>query len=307
MRVLFYGTPGFAVPSLTALVGEGFDVVGVVTRPDRPVGRHRSTSRPSAVKEAALAEDLPVLQPESPSSDGFIQEVRSLEPDIACVVAYGHILDAELLKVPRLGSVNVHASLLPALRGAAPIERAILEGRTETGITIMQMDAGMDTGPILHQVSTPIAADETAGELRSRLAEMGALALVEALTLLDETGITPRPQDEAAASYAPKLRPEEERLDFTRAAVEVSRRIRAFDPSPGAWCEHRGRPLKLFGARLAAGSGRPGEVLSAGETLVIACADGAVSVCEVQPAGRRRMSARAFGNGRGIAAGDVLR
>ena len=306
MRVLFYGTPDFAVPSLRALIGEGFEVVGVVTRPDRPTGRHRSASSPSAVKTAALAEDLPVLQPETPSSEEFQEAVRRLGPDCGAVIAYGHILPERLLEVPRLGHVNVHASLLPHLRGAAPIERAILEGWTETGITIIRMDKGMDTGPVLHRVATPILPDETGGELRVRLSELGALALVEALTLLDEGGVTPQPQDHEHASFAPKLKPEEERIHWTRSAPDLARQIRAFDPRPGAWCECRGAPLKLFGARPADHSGRPGEVLAAGETLAIACGDGAVEVSDVQPAGKSRMTARAFANGRRVGVGEVL-
>lgn len=307
MRVLFYGTPDFAVPSLRALIGEGFDVVGVVTRPDKPTGRHRSTPSPSPVKVAALAEDLPVFQPETPASDAFLETVGGLAPDCGAVIAYGHLLPERLLGVPRLGHVNVHASLLPHLRGAAPIERAILEGWTETGVTIIRMDAGMDTGPILHQVTTPILPDETGGELRVRLSELGALALVEALTLLDEGGGTATPQDHAHASFAPKLKPEEERLHWARGATDVARQIRAFDPKPGAWCEARGAPLKLFGARVSpAASGRPGEVLAAGEALVIACGEGAVEIADVQPAGKARMTAQAFVNGRRIAAGDVL-
>jgi methionyl-tRNA formyltransferase len=202
--------------------------------------------------------------------------------------------------------VNVHASLLPHLRGAAPIERAILEGWTETGITIIRLDEGMDSGPVLHQVGAPILADETGGELRARLAELGALALVEALTLLEGGGIAERPQDHAHASYAPKLKPEEERIHWARAASDLARQVRAFDPRPGAWCECRGVPLKLFGARPAPGSGRPGVVLAAGETLVVACGDGAIEVSDVQPAGKARMTVRAFVNGRRVAAGDVL-
>ena len=306
MRVLFFGTPDFAVPSLMALLGEGFEVAGVVTRPDRPTGRHRSTAAPSPVKRAALAEELPVLQPEQPSSDAFVTEARRLAPDISVVVAYGHILRAPLLAVPPRGSVNVHASLLPAQRGAAPIERAILEGRTETGVTIMQMEAGLDTGPILHQVATPIPADETGGELTERLAEMGALALVEALTLMEETGLTPRPQDHAQATYAPKLTREEERIVWTQPAEVAARQIRAFDPRPGAWTECRGRATKLFGARTAPGGGAPGEVLAAGDTLLIGCGAGAVEVSEAQPAGRSRMTVRALVSGRGVAAGDRL-
>ena len=306
MRVLFFGTPDFAVPSLRALVGEGFEVVGVVTRPDKPTGRHRSRASASAVKGAALAEDLPVLQPERPSSPEFVAQARALAPDISIVAAYGHILSQALLDVPPRGSLNVHASLLPALRGAAPIQRAILEGLTETGITIMAMDAGMDTGPILHQVATPIAPDETGGELAVQLAELGAEALVEALTLMEETGLQPRPQDHARATLAPKLRREEERLEWSCPAEVAARKIRAFDPRPGAWTWCRSKELKLFGARVAPETGTPGRVLAAGDALLVACATGAVEVSEVQPAGRARMAARAFLNGRGIAVGDVL-
>lgn len=306
MRVLFYGTPEFAVPSLRALLGEGFDVVGVVTRPDRPTGRHRSHPTPSPVKVAALAEDLSVLEPASPASDDFLAHVRALAPDCAAVIAYGHILPEPLLGIPRLGHVNVHASLLPHLRGAAPIERAILEGWTETGITIIRLDAGMDSGPILHQVTTPILPDETGGELRARLAELGALALVEALTLLDEGGLPERAQDHGHASYAPKLKPEEERIHWRRGAADLARQVRAFDPRPGAWCECRGAALKLFGARAAGSAGHPGEVLAAGETLVVACGEGAIEVSDVQPAGKARMTVRAFVNGRRVAVGDVL-
>jgi len=306
MRVLFFGTPDFAVPSLAALVGEGFEVVAAVTRPDRPVGRHRSRLEAPPVKHAALAEEIPVLQPERPTDPGFLEQARGLAPDVSVVVAYGHILKPALLDLPRLGSVNVHASLLPALRGAAPIERAILEGRTETGVTIMQMDAGMDSGAILHQVATPVAPDETGGDLRARLAEMGALTLVEALTLLEAGSASPQAQDEAAATYAPKLTRDEERLDWREAAEALARKVRAFDPAPGAWAECRGKPLKLFGARMADGTGAPGTVIEVGESLRIACASGALEVTDVQPSGKARMAARDFVNGRGVAAGDVL-
>ncbi len=306
MRVVYFGTPDFAVPSLRALVEEGFDVVSVVTRPDKPTGRHRSRATPSAVKTAALENDLPVLQPERPSEPDFLAQLKELAPDLSIVAAYGHILPQALLDVPARGSVNVHASLLPALRGAAPIQRAILAGLTETGITIMQMDAGMDTGPILHQVATPIAADETGGELTERLAELGAEALIEALTMMDEGQLEPRPQDHAQATLAPKLKREEERLDWACPAEAVARTIRAFDPRPGAWTMARGKELKLFGGRVAQGGGEAGLVLSAGEALVVAAGTGAVAVTEVQPAGRARMTVRAFVNGRGIAAGERL-
>jgi len=306
VRVVYFGTPDFAVPSLRALVGEGFDVVGVVTRPDKPTGRHRSHSTPSAVKVAALADDLPVLQPERPSEPDFLAQIAQLAPDLSIVAAYGHILPQQLLDVPKRGSVNVHASLLPALRGAAPIQRAILAGLAETGITIMQMDAGMDSGPILHQVSTPIAEDETGGELSERLAELGAEALIEALTLIDEAGLEPRAQDPARATFAPKIKREEERLDWSCPAEAVARKIRAFDPKPGAWTTGRGKELKLFGARAVEGAGAAGAVLRADDELVIACGAGAVSAEEVQPSGRARMPVRAFVNGRGVAVGDRL-
>lgn len=313
MRVIFYGTPGFAVPTLTALVGEGFDVAAVVTRPDKATGRHRSRLEPPPVKRAAQAEDLMILQPENPKTAEFQQIVEALAPDVAVVVGYGHILPPALLQTPRHGSVNVHASLLPKLRGAAPIERAIMEGHRETGVSIMRMDEGMDTGPVLHQVSTPIGAEETGGDLRSRLAELGALALIEALTLLEETGLEAKPQNNALASYAPKLTRADEKVDFRQSAAEVSRRIRALDPAPGAYATLRGSPLKLFGTRSQergaaaawAGTG-PGAVVAIGDVLTIACADGAIDVCDVQPAGKSRMTARAFANGRGIAVGDVL-
>jgi methionyl-tRNA formyltransferase len=306
VRVVYFGTPDFAVPPLRALVGEGFDVVGVVTRPDKPTGRHRSHATPSAVKVAALADDLPVLQPERPSEPDFLAQIEALAPDLSIVAAYGHILPQQLLDVPKRGSVNVHASLLPALRGAAPIQRAILAGLTETGITIMQMDAGMDSGPILHQVATPIAEDETGGELSERLAELGAEALIEALTLMDEAGLEPRPQDQAKVTFASKIKREEERLDWSCPAEAVARKIRAFDPKPGAWTTGRGKELKLFGARAVDGEGEAGAVLRADDAMVIACGSGAVSVTEVQPTGRARMQVGAFVNGRGVAAGDRL-
>jgi methionyl-tRNA formyltransferase len=323
MRVLFYGTPDFAVPSLNALVGEAFDVVGVVTRPDSATGRHRSTSTPSPVKVAAMDEEIPVLQPEKPSDPAFYAQVRELAPDVGVVVAYGHILKGDLLAIPRLGSYNVHASLLPRLRGAAPIERAILEGLAETGVSIMQMDEGLDTGPVLHTASTPIAPDETGGELRMRLAEIGALALIEALTLLDEGGAALKPQNDADATYAHKLTRHEERIDWSETCGEIAARIRAFDPRPGAWTEIRGKAVKLFGARSGSNDRRtperpgrreednaahapPGTVVSVGEKLVIACGQGAVGVTDVQPAGKSRMTAAAFVNGRGVAAGDVV-
>src|SRR5690349_3567551 len=197
MRVLFWGTPEFAAPPLRALLGEGFEVVGVVTQPDRPRGRSRSSLVPSPIKQIALEESVPVLQPEQPRGDDFVQSLRALDPDISVVVAYGEILTRDVIELPRLGTLNIHASLLPAWRGAAPIQAAIRAGQTETGVTIMRMVVRLDAGPILLQVPTPIVPDETYGELQLRLSELGALALIEALALLDIGEAVERPQDES--------------------------------------------------------------------------------------------------------------
>src|SRR5881394_1971620 len=215
MRVVFFGTPEFAVPSLRALVGEGFDVVGVVTQPDAPQGRSRSTLIPPPVKVAAETEDLTVLQPEKPTDGAFLLRLRDLKPDIGVVVAYGHILKPELLEIPRRGMVNVHPSLLPGLRGAAPVEWAIIRGHETTGVTIMQLDAGMDSGPILHQISHRLEPDLTGGELSAHLAEVGAQALVEALALWERDALRPIPQDHTRATYAPKLTRETARIRWT--------------------------------------------------------------------------------------------
>ena len=290
MRVAFFGTPEFAVPSLRALVGEGFDVVAVVTQPDAPQGRSRSRLVPPPVKVVAEAEGLPVLQPEKPVG-AFLDQLRALQPDIGVVVAYGHILKPELLTLPRLGMVNVHPSLLPELRGAAPVEWAIINGLERTGVTIMQLDAGMDSGPILHQIPHAIDSDVTAGELSEHLAEMGTLALIETLALLEQGQLRPVPQDHARATHAPKLTREIARIDWSKDAVTIARLIRGVDPRPGAWTELDGVEVKLFGARPVEGRGQAGEVLTADGRVLITAGRGAVAVEEVQPAGKARMSA----------------
>lgn len=301
MRVAFFGTPEFAVPSLRALVGEGFDVVAVVTQPDAAQGRSRSTLVPPPVKVAAEAEDLTVFQPRKPTDGAFLLRLRELKPDIGVVVAYGHILKAELLELPPRGMVNVHPSLLPGLRGAAPVEWAIIRGHETTGVTILQLDAGMDSGPILHQIPHRIDPDVTGGELSAHLAEMGAQALVETLTLLEQSDPPPqpRPQDEQRATYAPKLTREVARIDWTKDARTIGCLIRGLDPRPGAWTELNGAELKLFNPKVNAppfpGTGAPGEVLAADESLLVATgpfkdtAGGTVEIFEVQPAGKARM------------------
>ena len=309
MRVLFWGTPDFATPALEALLGEGFDVVGVVTQPDRPVGRSRSTAEPPPVKRCAVEEGIFTLQPERPRGDEFLAQIAALEPDISVVVAYGHILPPNVIELPRLGTINIHASLLPALRGAAPIQAAIRLGLPETGVTIMRMVKALDAGPIIHQVATPIVEDETYGELAVRLAEMGALACVEALALLDLGKATEAPQDHAAATYAPKIDRASTTIDWNATAIDVSRTIRAYDPRPGAHSTHRGQDVKFFGAKLAprASNQPPGTVTVIDEQgMVVACGEGAVQIVAAQPSGKRRMNPVEWARGRGIAVGDRL-
>ena len=298
MRVAFFGTPAFAVPALEALLKARFQIPLVVTQPDRPQGRSRSTLVAPPVKQVALAAGLDVLQPDRPVGDVFHRALEHARPDVGVVAAYGHILKPEILAVPRLGMINVHASILPRLRGAAPIQWAILNGESSTGITIMQMEAGLDSGPILHTVRTPIEADETAGELTARLAELGAQALIDALSLLSAGAARPREQDHSAATFAPKIGRELAHLDWTEDAPQVHRKIRAMDPEPGAWTTLDGEPFKLLGATLAEGEGPAGQVLSTGATVQIACGRGAVAVHQVQPAGKPRMTAAAWSAGR---------
>jgi methionyl-tRNA formyltransferase len=307
MRVLFWGTPAFALPALRALGGEGHDVVGVVTQPDRPAGRGRSLSL-SPVKETALAEGIPVLQPERARGDAFLAEIAALEPDVSVVVAFGQILPRAVLDLPEHGSLNIHASLLPELRGAAPIHWAIIRGHEMTGVSIMRMEAGLDTGPVLYRVREPIRADESTAELSLRLSEIGAEALVEALTLLEMDAVQAEPQDHDRASYAPKLDRDTARLRWPLPALEVARWIRGLDEVPGAWSTVRGEPVKLFAPRVELRDGVPGEVLEADPEagVLIAAGEAAVRVREVQPSGKRRMSAGDWVRGRGIAVGDRL-
>ena len=306
MRVLFWGTPEFATPPLRALLGEGFDVVGVVTQPDKAVGRSRSTLQPSAVKLLAQQEGLPVLQPEKPRGDEFMASVRALEPDVSVVVAYGHILPKAAIDLPRLGTLNIHASLLPALRGAAPIQAAIRAGLAETGVSIMQMVPALDAGPVILRATTPVLADETAGELTLRLSEVGAGALIEALAMIELGVARPEPQDDSLATYAPKLTRESARVDWSASAYEVASHIRAYDPKPGAWGRVNESEVKLFGARVAprSTSHALGDVIAIDESgMLVACAAGAVRCSAVQPSGKKRLTPAEWANGRGVAVG----
>lgn len=310
MRVLFWGTPDFAVPSLRALSEEGHQVVGVVTQPDRPAGRGRRLT-PSPVRQAAEEDDLPVLTPERPRGDDFVAELRELDPEISVVVAYGHILVREVLDLPTRGSINVHASLLPALRGAAPVHWAIIRGHERTGVTVMRMVEAMDAGPILLQQEEPIGETETMSELAMRLSEIGAQTLAEALALLAVDAIDEREQDHEQATYAPKVDRETARIDWSRPAGEVADLVRGMDAFPGAWSETDGRPVKFFrpvvrGPADAPGVPAPGQVVTADPDVgfVVAAGEGAVAFGEVQPSGKRRMDAADWLRGRAVAVGD---
>lgn len=307
MRVLFWGTPDFATAPLRALLGEGFDVVGVVTQPDKAVGRSRSQLQPPPVKVVAEEEGIPVLQPEKPRGAEFLEQLRALEPDISVVVAYGHILGRDVIDLPKRGTLNIHASLLPEYRGAAPIQAAIRDGLEWTGVSIMRMEQKLDAGPVIMQLGTTVSADETYGDLTLRLSELGAAALIEALTLVELGQAKETAQNDEQASYAAKIDRESTRVDWTHDAITVSRSIRAYDPRPGAYTSLGGAEVKLFGARLAEKSagGQPGEVLGANaDGLLVATAAGAVLIAQVQPSGKKRMTAEEWLRGRGIAVGQ---
>ena len=305
MRVVFWGTPEFAAPSLRALLGESFDVVGVVTQPDKPQGRSREII-PSPIKQIALDEELEIFQPKNARDLELYKALEKLEPDVSVVVAYGHILPQKIIDVPKRGTLNVHASLLPALRGAAPIQAAILEGLTETGVTVMRVVQQLDAGPIILQSATPITDDETYGELQERLSELGALAIVEALTLFSLGQVKERPQDDSRATFAPKITRNSARIDWRRTALEISQQIRAFDPKPGAFTKTPRGDVKLFDPKVMDGiKGKPGEVLKAKAELIVACGIDALRIDEVQPAGKSRMAADEWTRGRGAEVGDI--
>jgi methionyl-tRNA formyltransferase len=313
VRILFWGTPEFALPSLGALLGEGHDVVGVVTQPDRPSGRGRTASS-SPTKEFARSEGLAILQPERARDPAFMDVAGKLQPDLNVVVAYGQILSREVLELPARGSVNVHASLLPELRGAAPINWSIIRGYDRTGITTMRMVEALDAGPILAQVEEPILPEETATDLTVRLSELGAELLIETLALMEFDQIEETPQDDAAATYAPRLTREDAHVDWSGPAQDVANRIRGLDAVPGAWTLLHGTELKVYRPRVAEGvaaTGDPGAVLEVvpsnpQEGMLIACGTGAVWVREVKPAGRRRMTTADWLRGRGASPGDRL-
>jgi methionyl-tRNA formyltransferase len=304
MRLVFAGTPEFAVPALDALAGAGHTLAAVLTRPDRPAGRGLAPAA-SPVKRAAERRGVPVLQPTTLKDEAVQARLAALAPDALVVVAYGLILPQAVLDIPRLGALNAHASLLPRWRGAAPIQRALLAGDRETGVCIMQMAAGLDTGPVLLSEAVPIAADDTAGTLHDKLAPLGARLLVAALDGLARGTLRPTPQAAEGVIYAAKIEKQESRLDWTRPAVEIERRVRAFDPTPGAAARIRGAEIKIWRAAVAAARGAPGEVLGVGpDGIVVACGEGALRLEVLQRAGGKRHAAAAFQRGFPFAAGD---
>lgn len=304
LRLVFMGTPEFAVPALVSLLDAGFDVLSVYTAPPRPAGRGYAEGR-SAVFELARARGLPLRTPASLKDEAEQRAFAEHKADAAVVAAYGLILPPAMLAAPRLGCLNVHASLLPRWRGAAPIQRAILAGDAETGITIMQMDEGLDTGAIVLQERVPIGESTTAGELEGRLAALGAGLIVEALGALDAGTIEPRPQPAQGVTYAGKLGSADGFLDWRQPAAALDRRIRALAPRPGAWFGYRGTRIKVLAAKRVAGApGPPGLVLD--DRLTVNCGDGALRLERLQREGRAVMDAAAFLRGFALSQGSEL-
>ncbi len=304
MRLVYMGTPDFAVPALSALLAAGHDVACVYTQPPRPAGRGQKEQR-SPVYELAAARGLPVRTPASLKGEAAQREFADLKPDAAVVAAYGLILPKAVLAAPRLGCFNIHASRLPRWRGAAPIQRASMAGDGETGITIMQMDEGLDTGAMLRQARTPIGPDDTAQTLHDRLAEIGATEIVAALRDLAAAAVRPRPQPADGVTYAAKLSREDGRLDWTRPAAVLERQVRAFDPWPGAWFEHGGERIKVLAAKPVRGvTGEPGTIVAAGP--VVACGEEGLQLLRLQRPGKAPLEAGVFLRGYPLPAGSRL-
>lgn len=299
LRIVFAGTPEFAAVPLQSLIDLGHQVVAVYTQPDRPAGRGRQP-KASPVKELALSHGIPVFQPVSLKTPEAQAELAALKPDLMVVVAYGLLLPQRVLDIPRLGCINIHASLLPRWRGAAPIQRAIQHGDDETGVTIMQMEAGLDTGPMLCIVKTPISDSDTGGTLHDRLATMGAEALLSALPGIANQDIAAEPQDDSQSNYARKLDKAEAEVDWTRPADEIDRLIRAFNPWPVAQTSLAGKTLRLWQANPVSGKGTPGTVLHSDKNgITVACGEGALLLQTIQIAGGKAVSAADFLNGHG--------
>lgn len=313
MRVVFMGTPAFAVPSLEALANSDHEVVGVVTQPDRPKGRGQAVVS-CPVKELALSKGLPVQQPDKIKSPEFLHQLSEWKPDVIAVTAFGRILPKTILDLPPMGCVNVHGSLLPAYRGAAPIQWALIHGDPETGITTMLMDEGMDTGAVLLQQAVPIEPEDTALELGARLAQAGGALLVETLTRLAEGSVVPREQDHSRATVAPLLKKEDGVIDWTQSATEIANRIRGLSPWPGSYTFHRDHRLIIRKGRVDAQGGpggsdgqRPGTILAVRpKSFWVETGEGRIEVLEVQPANKKHMSVEQFLLGYALRAQDTL-
>jgi methionyl-tRNA formyltransferase len=308
-NLVFMGTPEFAVPTLRALLDHGYPLIAVVSQPDKPQGRGKRVAH-SPVKRLALERRIPVLQPEKASAPDFCDRIRAMSPDLIIVVAFGQILKKALLDIPRWGVMNIHASLLPKLRGAAPIQWAVMNNEASTGLTVMHMDEGMDTGPILHQKEVPVLEDETAGRLHDRLSVLAGELMIRALRAMSEGTVRAKPQNSGAATYAPKLEKDMGPVEWSRPADRVSAFIRALDPKPGAYTLWKGRELKLFASTVIEG-GEPGTV--AGRVrgqekgcLVVDTGQGTVGIRELQLPGKKRLLTPDFLRGVSIPEATVL-
>lgn len=298
LRIVFAGTPDFAARHLQALLDSHHEVVAVYSTPDKPAGRGKKL-KASEVKTLALEHDLPVIQPASLKSEDATQQLAELNADVMVVVAYGLLLPKAILETPRLGCLNVHGSILPRWRGAAPIQRAIWAGDKETGVTIMQMDEGLDTGDMLHIATCPIDAHETSASLYAKLAELGPSALVETLDALGAGKITAEVQDDAQSNYAKKLSKQEADIDWTMDAEQIERNIRAFNPWPMCFTQMQSQTVKIWQANVIEQQGEAGTVLSADKHgIVVACGTHALQITQLQPQGKKPMSAQDFLNGR---------
>jgi methionyl-tRNA formyltransferase len=307
LRIVFCGTSDFALPSLRHLAAQpDFQIVGVVTQPDRPRGRGQATASPP-VKDAAVAAGLAVYQPQKIKSDEALEYFKRVAPDVVAIIAYGQIIPQHLIEIPRLGWINLHGSLLPKYRGAAPVHRAILNGETRTGLTTMRIDAGLDTGPMLLKYESEIGPDETAPELYARLAEAGAPLLAETLRGIERGTLTPAPQDNSQATFAPPLKKEEGRIDWSLPAQRIYNRIRGLQPWPGTFTSFRGKNCAIWGrpADLAPSQQPPGAIALRGDNVIVACGEGSALRIEfVQLEGRKRITGREFANGARLAPDD---
>lgn len=304
MKIIYMGTPDFAVPALKALVDSEHTVCAVFTQPDKPRGR-KMIMTPPDVKVCAQELDIPVYQPQSMKSEEALEIINNYNPDVIVVAAYGQIIPKTVLDAPKYGCVNIHGSLLPKYRGASPIQQSVLNGDKVTGVTTMLMDVGIDTGDILLTKETEIGENETSGELFDRLADLGGELILETLKALEEGTVTPVKQDESLSSHTSKIDKSLCPIDFTKSADEVHNKVRGLNPWPVATTKICGKNVKVYSTKLCEKSGKCGHVIST-KPLIVACGEGSVEICEIQPEGKKRMSTEAFLAGHKIEIGDVI-